>query len=466
MNVLYIQGNKFKYNNIIYELDDMFSEQVFEECNEIAEQYNSEICIVNEVYLNRVQPYKAIELFLSDFDIEIIELENPDDRLLPLILDFADNKGIKVKGTPRFYRTKNMLYSQINLILSSIYLILKMMKIPHTSEISSNKEKISLIRTPASKKKLSFLKEIDFRYEDFNDKNSIYNCFSKSKRNYWVAKSWISSYKEIKKYSSYIQNIIGSYSKADAYKYYGKRVVHTLLYSIILDDYFTNNTGKKFYTGNNLDRFALIEEATAKKHNIDTVCIPHGLEYEFKLPHCFIGDEFYTTSFNASLHLNQLYDTNKFIYSQDIAKNMFSVNCENKKSERDIVFFTEPREVDVNYKIIEELIPLLNSKNLQLFIKLHPKDKKSDYERYSENINFIDDFNASVTKNICISRKSTTLLEAVYNNSDAAAILINNKDKVIFNTFPSLQDKSIKAFNSVDKLFEWILEKKKINKEA
>lgn len=466
MNILYIQGNKFKYKNSIYELDDMFSGQVFEECNKIAEQYDGEIRIVNEVFLNRVQPYKAIELFLSGLDIEIIEIENPDDSLVPLVLDFAMNKGITVKGSSDFYKIKNVFYGQINLILSFIYLIFKMLKIPHTSEISSNKEKISLIRTPASKKKLSFLNDIDIRYEDFNDENSIYNCFSRQKRIYWVTKSWITSYKEMRNYKKYIQNGIGPFSSADAYKYYGKRVVHTILYSIILDTFFANNQGKKFYTGNNLDRFALTEESTAKRHNIDTVCIPHGLEYGFKLPHCFIGYEFYTTSFNASLHLNQLYNTNKFIYSKDIAENMFSVNCENKKNERDIIFFTEPREVEVNFKIIEELTLLFKSKNLQLYIKLHPKDKKSNYERYSEDIKFIDDFNASVTENICISRKSTTLLEAVYNNSDAAAILINKKDKVIFNTFPSLQDKSIKAFNSVDKLFEWILEKKKINKEV
>ncbi|WP_028828646.1 hypothetical protein [Proteocatella sphenisci] len=461
MNSLFIQGNKFKYNNTIYELDDMFSDHVFEECNEIAEKYVGEIWVVNEVFLNRVQPYKAIEIFLSGLDIESIELENPDNNLLPLVLDFAKNKGITVKGSSNFYKVKNVFYGQINLILTSIYLILKMLKIPHKSEVSSNKEKISLIRTPASKKKLSFLNDIDFRYEDFNDKNSIYNCFSKHKRIYWVTKSWITSYKEMKNYSKYIQNIIGPFSSANAYKYYGKRVVHTILYSIVIDVFLANNEGKKFYTGNNLDRFALIEEAAAKKHNIHTLCIPHGLEYGFKLPYCFIGDEFYTTSFNASLYLNQLYDTNKFIYRQDIAKNMFSVNYENKKSERDIVFFTEPREVEVNFKIIEGLIPLLNSKNLQLFVKLHPKDKKSDYDKYSKDIQLVEDFNSSISKNICISRKSTILLEAVYNNSDAAAILINNKDKVIFNTFPSLQDKSIKAFNSMDKLFEWILEKKK-----
>lgn len=463
MHSLLIKGNKFLYNDTICELDDMFSEHLFEECNDIAEQYDSEIWIVNEVFLNRVQPYKAIELFLSGLEIENLKLENPDDRLVPLILDFADNKGISVEGAPCSYKMINVLLGQINLLLSFIYLIFKMMKIPYTSEIRSDKEKISLLRTPASKKRLAWLNDVDYKYEDYYDNNSIYNCFSKNKRIHWVAKSWIASYKEMKKYSNYIQKHVGFYSSADSYKHYGKRVAHTILYSIILDNYFANNTGKKFYTGNNLDRFALIEEETAKRHSIDTVCIPHGLEYGFKFPHCFIGDEFYTTSFNASIHLNKLYDTKKFIYNQDIAKKMFSVNCKNKKSEREIVFFTEPREVEVNYKIIEELIPLLNSKKLQLVIKLHPKDKKKDYEKYSEDTTFIDNFSVAITGNICISRKSTTLLEAIYNNSYAAAILTNRKDEEVFNTFPSFKDDNINTFYTIDDLFEWILHKKRSN---
>lgn len=457
MNLLYVQGNKFKYNTI-YELDDMFNDQVFEECSKIAEQYDGGIQIVNEVFLNRVQPYKAIELFLSNLNIDIIELKNPADSILPLVLDIAENRGIKVKGNSKLYKIKNVLQGHINLIMSTFYFIFKMLIIPNRSKISSDRDKISVIRTSASKQKLGFLDDVDIRYEDFNDKNSIYSCFSKLKRVYWVIKSWMASYTEMNKYNGYIKNAIGASSSAYAYKYYSKRVVHTILYSIIIDRFFAENEGKRFYTGNNLDRFAIIEEATAKKHNIDITCVPHGLEYGFKLPHCFIGDEFYTTSLNASLHLNRLYGTKKFIYNEGIAEGMFSVTCENKNSERDIVFFTEPREIEVNFAIMEELIPLLKSKELQLFIKLHPKDKKSNYDKYLKDIKFIDNFSASITDNICISRKSTTLLDAVYNNSYAIAILINNKDKVIFNTFPSLQDKSIRAFNSVTKAFEWILE--------
>lgn len=457
MNVLLIQENRFIYDNTVYELDDMFCNQLFEECNEIAGQYDSDIWVVNEVFLNRLQPYKAIELFLANCDIDIIKLDKPDDSIIPLILDYAENNGIKVKGSQYFQRTRNLIYSQVILIITSVFLLYKMIILPHTSKVSSDKDKISLIRTPASKKKLTFLKEVDFRYEDFNDKNSIYSSFSRSKRIYWVIKSWIISYKEMNKISVYLRKIIGSHCTSDAYKYYSKRIVHTVLYSIIIDAFFAENVGKKFYTGNNLDRFALIEESKAKKYKIDIVCIPHGLEYGFKFPHCFIGNEFYTTSQNAAIHLNKLYNTAKFIFNQSVATNMFSINCNYEEKKRYIVFFTEPREVAVNLEIIEGLMPLLNARNLQLYLKLHPKDTKSNYEKYISNIKFIEDYNISLVGNICISRKSTTLLEAVYNRSKVAAILINTKDKVIYNTFPSLNDDNINIFYTINDLYEWIL---------
>jgi hypothetical protein len=98
----------------------------------------------------------------------------------------------------------------------------------------------------------------------------------------------------------------------------------------------------------------------------------------------------------------------------------------------------------------------MEKKQMQLSIKLHPKDKKSDYEKYESRVNFIEDFNDAVSRNICFSRKSTTLLEAVYNGSVSGAILINAKDIAVFNTFPSLQDEKIKVFNSTSDLFKWL----------
>ncbi len=461
MSSLFVQGNKIKFENAVYEIDDFYSDRLFEKCNAIAEQYESKLWIVNEVFLNRVQTYKAIELFFSDFEIDCIVFDKPSRKILPLLLDYADCNGIKTKGEPFLYGIAQKIIGFISIILSANYLMFKMIRIPKACNVISYNSKISLIRTLAAKNKLAFLKNVDFRFENIDDKDSIYNCYCLNRKLWWVIKAWSKSYGEIRRYCDYIQNKIGKYSSVDAYEYYSKRIVHTILYSLVINDYFSYNQGKMFYTGNNLDRFALIEEEFAQKHNIEVVCIPHGLEYGFKFPHCFIGDRFFTTSYNASLHLNSLYKTNKFEYSNDIATNMFSVKCENLKSDQKIVFFTEPREVEVNLKIIDELLILLKSKGLQLSLKLHPKDKFSDYEVYSNDIEIIHNFNESVTSNICISRKSTTLLEGIHNNSVAAAILTNNKDRVIFNTFPSLQDKSISVFESVDELFKWIIANRK-----
>lgn len=460
MGVLFIKGNKVIYNRESYELNDMFNERLYEESNRNAESYENELCVVNEVFLNQIQPYKALEFFLSGLDIKVIKVEDPDSKLLPHILDFANNKKIKVKGSPLFNIIKSRIIGLINIMLSSIYLCIKMVAIPYSSKMSSSNNNISLIRTPAAKKKLAFLENVDFKYENFNIKDTIYNSFSKKQRLCWVFKSLMVSYKEINSYTKYIKETIGIYNSAYTFNYYSKRVVHTMLYEIILEQFFIYNKGKTFYTGNNLDRFAVIEEKTSKKYNMDIICIPHGLEYGFKLPHCFIGDVFYTTSLNASIHLNGLYKTKKFVFDPEVATKMFLNSYGKEKTNRDIVFFTEPRNIEVNYKIIERLLPLFQKENLGFYIKLHPKDKKADYERYSDDVKFIDDFSLSVRDNICISRKSTILLEAVYNNSDAAAILLNKKDELIFNNFPSLQDERINVFGSIETLFEWILKNK------
>jgi hypothetical protein len=76
---------------------------------------------------------------------------------------------------------------------------------------------------------------------------------------------------------------------------------------------------------------------------------------------------------------------------------------------------------------------------------------------FDKKIKFIDEFKEAICSNICFSRKSTILLEAIYNNSQAAAILTNNKDRIIFNTFPSLKDDKINVFYDKDELFNWLM---------
>jgi predicted nucleic acid-binding protein len=456
LNTLLVKQNNLIYRDENYGLNDLFTDELYRFSDENITKYCSHLCIINEVYLNRVQPVQALILFVKKKQVEMIKLEDADEVLLPMIIDAARICDIKITGVPALFKLERKMTAHLKLIESMIYLLWQMLIRPQSKSLDTRYEKISVIRTPAAKKKMAFLHDVYIIYENFDDKNTLYNYFSRRKRIRWVLKAWVHSYSEIKQYKKMINEFVGLYSALDATDYYSERIIHTLLYGYLLDSYFSlKKANTLFYTGNNLDRFAIMEEQLAHKYNIKTVCIPHGLEYGFKLPHCFTGDLFHTTSARAAGHLNALYSTDKFVYDTDIAQSMFAVKKANVK-EISIVFFTEPREVYVNIKIIDELLPLMEKQAMRLSIKLHPKDKKVDYEKYGTQINIIEDFNEAISNNICFSRKSTTLLEAVYNGSKAAAILINSKDKAVFNTFPSLQDEKINVFYSTMDLFNWL----------
>ncbi|MFZ3129529.1 MAG: hypothetical protein WA125_00110 [Desulfosporosinus sp.] len=455
MNKLFVKKDKLIYMENTLSLNDLLNEELYQYSNKYAHEYESDICVVNEVFLYRIHSAIAITLFIEKNKIQLIIMEEPEDSLYPILVDVARRCNLKLSGVSNLYRIDKAVRGYISILASTGYLMWRMLVIPYSDKIDTRKGEFAIIRTPAARNKLSFLRDVNVKIEQLKDRETIYNCFGRARRISWVLKAWIRSYSELRQYKAMIKECIGISSALDAFAYYSKRVVHTLLYSYMIDGYFAMREGDTFYTGNNLDRFAIIEEQTAKRYNIKTVCIPHGLEYGFKLPHCFTCDKFYTTSWQAAKHLNALYDSEKFIYDEDIARQMFEVSS-TKKEDRSIVFFTEPIEVYVNRRIIDELLPLMEKEQMQLSIKLHPKDKKSDYAQYEGRVTFVEDLNEAVSYNICFSRKSTTLLEAVYNNSVSGAILTNAKDISVFNTFPSLQDEKIKVFYSVPDLFEWI----------
>ena len=254
-----------------------------------------------------------------------------------------------------------------------------------------------------------------------------------------------------------MRNYSGVNSKYLISKFYSKRLVHSSLYEKLLDNYFRKKNISILYSFNNLDRFSIMEEQISKKYQIKLICLPHGLEYGFIFPKPFTGDEFFTTSKLASTYFNSLYKTDKFVFNKKIIMQLFK-NKNYGTIHRKIVFFTEPREAEVNHYIIKTLLPLLHSLNFPLSVKLHPYDNLNDYIDY--DIEIIKDFKSAIYGNICFARKSTILLEALYNNSKASAIILNQKDKTIFNNFPSLQIDAIEQANSINELVNWI----KLNK--
>ena len=122
-----------------------------------------------------------------------------------------------------------------------------------------------------------------------------------------------------------------------------------------------------------------------------------------------------------------------------------------------IIFFTEPREVNVNLDIVSGLLPLLKKDGIKLYLKLHPGDNQAHYEGL--DVEYITDYDLSMSGNICVSRKSTVLIEAIYNHSLPVAIITNPKDQNIFNTIPSLNAEQIIKTYSVEELYRVIKER-------
>jgi hypothetical protein len=454
-NELLIKENTLIYNDNELDINDLFTDELYEISNNSVDYYKSDLVIVNEVFLSLVQPMLALKTFIKKNDINVIKLINVSDSFYPIVIDFSKKYDIKLIGNINKNCYKRIISAHFMFLFSVFYLLWKMLLIPRKNKLAAEIGEFSVIRTPAAKKKLSILDNAHIVYESLNDKQTIYSYFGRFRRIGWVINAWVKSYKELNKYKVFTNNILGKSCASRVYIHYCKRVCHTLLYKNMIDYYFSIHKDDVFYTGNNLDRYAIIEEQLAKKYQVKTICIPHGLEYGFKMPHPFTCDIFYTTSNQAAVRLNRIYETNKFVYDEEIAEKMFTVSYNLPKDKR-IVFFTEPREVYVNLNIINELLPLMQENNIPLSIKLHPKDNKADYMQYEGKVCFVDNFSESVTQNICFSRKSTTLLEAIYNGSLSGAILINEKDKAVFNTFPSLQDDKIFKFYSIKDLYDWI----------
>tara|TARA_R110001606_G_scaffold292162_2_gene440086 strand:- start:675 stop:2057 length:1383 start_codon:yes stop_codon:yes gene_type:complete len=458
---LVVFKDKFLWNKIEFSMDDLHTDDFYKFSNEISHKYYNNTYFVNELFINFTQNFLAIEFFIKENNIQSINLTKSSPELYYLIKEVAKKNSLNVNGNKNIDKLINIVRFYYLVFSSSIYLIYLMLKISFEKR-NTETGVIAITRRKSCLNRMTKL-NINTLFEDPNDINSIYKHIPKLTRVKFVVIALKESFFQLNEMKILMTGYIGKESKYLINSFYGKRIVHTMLYKNVLNSFFKLNNYSKFYTGNNLDRFAIIEEKIAKEFNLELICIPHGLEYGFKFPKCFTGDKFFATSEIARRYLNKLYNTTKFVFDLALLKTIYKL--EKKKSDNaKIVYFTEPREKWVNHQIINELIPILNKDNLKLHIKLHPYDDIKDYNY--EGVNIIKDFNEAICGNICFARKSTTLIEALYNNSSASSILLNAKDKTLFFSFPSLTTEEINRAFTIDQLYNWIkIEYKKNNYE-
>lgn len=448
-----LHSTKIRIDGSDYDVNDLDSMEVEKYINNNLNNFSFDGFYVNEVFIK----YSHAIVFLKN-KVGYSKNEKTDIRIFPktdkfLKIVLFDSIGRKTNVLSKAFAC---LYSIFFMFLSFVYLLTILLFKPYIRESFDGYDGFYVSRSKADKKMINALcgKNIYAFFDSFNIDHSAYYYIPRKKRTGFLFKALFSSFNELKHIKNNVKKCYGEYSSIDSAKYYAKRIVHTMLFEYMIN-YLLKLIPSTFYTADNIDRFALIEEQLCRKHYRKIVCIPHGIEYGFVLPHCFIGDVFFTTSENASKYLSKLYNSNKFVFDYKVAKQMFSVAVE-KKCCKKIVYFTEPREYKVNIIILRELLDYYSPKHVDIYVKFHPADYLKNYESIMKKVIVLQDFNEAISNNICIARKSTILIESIYNNSQPLAILINEKDKMIFDFFPSLNDNSIIKNTSISQLIESI----------
>ena len=315
---------------------------------------------------------------------------------------------------------------------------------------------LSVIRSPASYGKMRFLSDsgrVAFYYDDLlQKKTSAASLYSLGTLNERVLSLFVVPLLALRDYFSVMNDarkLLGWCYAGFVLYYFSKRVAHKCNFEYYLHVLLKRSTLVTYYTGNKEDRFAILEKRLCKKYAVRSVCVPHGIEYAFRTPAGLVGDVFYCTTEHAQQHLSRLYPNGQnFIFDEQVARNMFSRRKAFAPA-GEIVFFPESRGAEVNLSIVKHLLDICQN----ICLKLHPSDSEDNYKEYSDRVKFMHDFDAAICNKICLARKSTVLIEAIYNNSIPIAILTDERDRgYVEHMLPSLVDPQIVRVYSYEEL--------------
>lgn len=269
-------------------------------------------------------------------------------------------------------------------------------------------------------------------------------------------KSFYYSLSDIKPFLVDCRSMLGFVCGLALLPNYITRIAHKAVYESCLKEVIRLTPNATFYTGDKDDRFALLQTRVCNVAKRRLICLPHGLEYGFRFPGGLAGSTFYCFTPEAAKYINNLYCQDKFVYSDSIVDSMYGIDSDSKLGQKvdRICFFTEPRDPEVNYQIISELV----GRGIQFYIKLHPLESSVEYKNRFPFIEQITDIDDAMCSRVCMARKSTVLLEASRKGSKSIALLINKKDRIyVEKIFPSLCTDDISKAYTFDEIQELIL---------
>lgn len=465
---LVLKKSKFIFNGNSYTLQDMMTAEFYEFSDMVADIYKTDMYEGNEMFYTFIQQVLAIKKFIQINKIICLKIEKADFKLTCLACSAGVEAKIEIDCNSLKFDIMccmNTLKRTCYIFTSFLYLILRMMKIRYKGSIRTSCDLFSIVRLNQEYNKYEFLRkrgDVYFDYENIQstlaennkatENGSIYNRYKLTTRLGWICKALPRAIIEERRIKEFLREKVNNYCALAAQDFYSKRVVHTFFYAEMIDSVFSQFEGKDYVTGKIIDRYGFIESSFAAKHNIRIINYPHGVEYGFKMPNGLVGDVFYATSQYAADYFNKLYRTDKFKYDFSTQNQIMNRHYKPERDMKRVVFFSEAHEQEVNLDILSGLV----ESGIKVGLKLHPKESVDYYRSIIDKVKLEKDFDRAITGNVCVARRSTVLIEALYNNSTACAILINENDRAIYKFYPSLQDDRITAFESIDDLISYI----------
>lgn len=442
----------------------IYGREFLDEVNKESIEIKGRSDYINEIFLYFFIPLFEKIKFIEKANVEKVEFDKWIYSEAVVWAEAARRNGIvfsNIKKLGLYFRACSVflaaLFSMITFsLILPFYTLFRFRS--NKFHLQGTKD-FAVIRSPASLSKMSFLKpqgvvffgdELCFK----SDEICVYSASLASKLQTFVFVPIFSVLDFFAVFKDSIK-ILGFWMACDVTKYYVKRIPHKINFQFYIEKLFKNYNFATYYTGNKEDRFALLEKRLCARYDLKCICVPHGLEYSYRMPAGLVGDVFYCNSLYAKKYLDKMYieTTTNFIFDKSVVEKMLTKNRIDLK-ERKIVFFPESRESEKNLDILKTLISL----KLEFYVKLHTKDCIENYLPYVSQDMLLENFDEAISGNICLARKSTVLLEAIYNNSIPIAVLIDSKDKKYVELmFPSLNDEAIFKIYSTDDLQKILL---------
>jgi hypothetical protein len=443
-------------NNLMLDVSESYNESFILDLNVTSKKLEGKSDYINELFMFFFMKIKSHEKMFQLKQVTKLKVTNKA-KLSWEVFSAAKNAHVSISKLEVLkHHVMNIFFTLISFILvlitSFVFPLLAFLK--PTKKIKHSRPDFAIIRSPASLSKLKFLQDEDratFYYDDLfklkKSSNSFYSSLPMPRKVLSLFLIPIFSLIDFVKLTRDSMYLFGITELGFILFHYSLKIAHKCMYEYYLSyimEYYKSNK-RTYITAHKEDRFAVVDMKLSKKKQIKLICMPHGVEYSFYIPKGLPGDTFFCTTPKAAEHLNHLYGESKFTFDESIASKMFSLNALQKHTQK-IVYFTEALGTDINIKIISALIEL----KIPFYVKLHPKDKNTNYAEYSHKFEYLDDFSGAISYNICLARKSTVLVEALYNNSIAIAVVIDPLDKAYVNCMiPSLLDDGIHQVNTM-----------------